>query len=86
MEDSCLKLDKVRVSFMLLTAFCDTILVIFLVFYIAKYVKKFGKERDPYFLTAVLFIFVQMCIRLLANLVLSLQFLFSNATIDDKEM
>ena len=50
------------------SASIDTILFFQFSIYTYKYMKRFGKLRDPYFLTTVIFILLQLLIRIITNI------------------
>ena len=64
-------LNNYRCFTILLTASTDIILMSYLGYYIAKYIKKIGNERDLLFLTSVFFIFLQQLIRVIASIIVA---------------
>ena len=69
--EECLKLNKERSAAIILTATVDAVLMIQMFYFIVKYLKIFGNDRDNFILMAVFFIFFQQFVRFVANVIVA---------------
>ena len=69
--EECHKLNQKRSAAIILTSTFDAVLMIQMFYFIVKYLKIFGNDRDNFILMADFFIFFQQFVRFVANVIVA---------------